>query len=149
MRLPLGNPRTKCYLDMGLVERHIIYYKGEGDGFPPKSKSWWVLWVRCMWLVLAPKVLQLCTNHLVLVLCRFMWVVEACQFFLVPSRSSSTPFCPSKVCKPRSVPRLLTLPFFSIWTYIWVLQGVRSVSVDPPFGPKLQIEIFFPYVNNF
>jgi hypothetical protein len=29
----------------------------------PKSGSWWVLWVRvCPWLVLAPKVLQLCTN---------------------------------------------------------------------------------------
>jgi len=34
-RLPLGNPGTKCHLDMGLVERHIVYYKGEGDGFPP------------------------------------------------------------------------------------------------------------------
>jgi hypothetical protein len=32
--LPLGNPRTKCHLDVGLVERHKIYYKGEGDGFP-------------------------------------------------------------------------------------------------------------------
>jgi len=25
---------TKCHLDVGLVERHIIYYKGEGGGFP-------------------------------------------------------------------------------------------------------------------
>jgi len=29
-----GTPRTKCHLDVGLVERHIIYYKGEGGGFP-------------------------------------------------------------------------------------------------------------------
>jgi hypothetical protein len=28
------NPGIKCYLDVGFVERHIIYYKGEGDGFP-------------------------------------------------------------------------------------------------------------------
>jgi len=27
-------PRTKCHLDVGLVERHIIYYKGEGGGLP-------------------------------------------------------------------------------------------------------------------
>ncbi len=33
-RLPLGSPRTKCHLDVGFVERHIEYYKGEGDGFP-------------------------------------------------------------------------------------------------------------------
>jgi len=25
---------TKCHLDVGLVERHTIYYKGEGGGFP-------------------------------------------------------------------------------------------------------------------
>jgi hypothetical protein len=24
----------KCHLDVGLVERHIVYYKGEGSGFP-------------------------------------------------------------------------------------------------------------------
>jgi hypothetical protein len=32
--LPLKNPETKCHLDVGLVERNIIYYKGEGGGFP-------------------------------------------------------------------------------------------------------------------
>ncbi len=45
----------------------------------------------CPWLV------QLCTNHFVLVLCRSVWVSEACQFFLVPSRNSNTPLYPSKV----------------------------------------------------
>ncbi len=32
--LPLGSRGTKSHLDVGLVERHRIYYKGEGDGFP-------------------------------------------------------------------------------------------------------------------
>jgi hypothetical protein len=32
--LPLGSPRTKCHLDVGLVERHKVYYKGKGGGFP-------------------------------------------------------------------------------------------------------------------
>jgi hypothetical protein len=31
---PFGSPRTKCHLDVGLVERHIVYYKGEGGGYP-------------------------------------------------------------------------------------------------------------------
>jgi hypothetical protein len=31
---PLGSPRTKCHLDVGFMERHIVYYKGEGGGFP-------------------------------------------------------------------------------------------------------------------
>ncbi len=33
-RLSLGSPGTKCHLDVGFVERHIVYYKGEGGGFP-------------------------------------------------------------------------------------------------------------------
>ncbi len=33
-RLPLGNPMKKCHLDVSLMERHKIYYKGEGGGFP-------------------------------------------------------------------------------------------------------------------
>jgi len=32
--LPLGSPGTKCHLDVGLVEKHKVYYKGEGGGFP-------------------------------------------------------------------------------------------------------------------
>jgi hypothetical protein len=32
--LPLGSLGTKCHLDVGLMERHIIYYKEEGGGFP-------------------------------------------------------------------------------------------------------------------
>jgi len=32
--LPFGNPGTKCHLDVGLMKRHKIYYKGEGGGFP-------------------------------------------------------------------------------------------------------------------
>jgi len=34
LELPLGSPRTKNHLDVGLVERHKVYYKGEGGGFP-------------------------------------------------------------------------------------------------------------------
>jgi len=33
-RLPLGSPGTKSHLDVGLVERHKVYYKREGGGFP-------------------------------------------------------------------------------------------------------------------
>ncbi len=32
--LPFGNPETKCHLDVSLVARHRVYYKGEGGGFP-------------------------------------------------------------------------------------------------------------------
>jgi hypothetical protein len=38
-KLPFRNPGTKCHLDVGLMERHRVYYKGEGGGFP-KFRSW-------------------------------------------------------------------------------------------------------------
>ncbi len=30
-----GTPGTKSHLDGGPVGSHIVYYKGEGGGFPP------------------------------------------------------------------------------------------------------------------
>jgi hypothetical protein len=33
-RLSFGSPGTKSHLDVALVERHKVYYKGEGGGFP-------------------------------------------------------------------------------------------------------------------
>jgi hypothetical protein len=97
LRLPLGNLGTKNHLDVAPVESYKIYYKGEGGGFPQVRAVVILVCPSCPWLVLAPKVLQLCTNHFVLVLCRSMWVIKACQFFLVPSWSSNMPFYPSIV----------------------------------------------------
>jgi hypothetical protein len=75
--LPLGSPGTKCHLDVGLMERHKVYYKGEGGGFPQVRAVVNLVNLNCPWFILAPKVLQLCTNHLVLVLCKSVWVNEA------------------------------------------------------------------------
>jgi hypothetical protein len=60
----------KSYLDVGPVERCRVYYKGEGDGFPQVRAVVSLVCPCCMWLVLAPKVFQLRTNHLVWVLCK-------------------------------------------------------------------------------
>jgi hypothetical protein len=87
----LGFTPTLC--QSGVATK--VYYKGEGGG------PWWVVCPCCPWLVLTPKMLQLCTNHFVFVLCKPMWVSEACHFFLVPFRSSSTPLYPSKVLRAR------------------------------------------------
>jgi hypothetical protein len=56
-RLPLGSPRIKSQLDVGPVERHRIYYKGEGGDSP---QVWAVVSLvnsSCPWFVLTPKVL--------------------------------------------------------------------------------------------
>jgi hypothetical protein len=95
-RLPFRSLGTKNHLDVAPMKRHRVYYKGEDGGFP---QVWTVMSFVSSnyWFVLAPKMFQPCTNYFVSVLCKFMWVIEACQFFLIPSRSSSMPLYPSKV----------------------------------------------------
>jgi len=112
--LPLGSKwesRDKNHLDVGPMERCRVYYKGEGGGFPQVLAVVSLVCLCCPWLVLAPKVLQLCTNHLALVLCKSVWVDKVCQLFLVPSQSSNAPLFPSKVLRTNE--RALT-PYFSI-----------------------------------
>jgi hypothetical protein len=119
--LPLGSPGKNSHLDVASVESCKVYYKGEGGGFPQVQVVVSLVCPCCPWLVLAPRVLQLCTNHFVWVVCRPVWVSEACQLFLVPSRSSNTPLYPSKCCELGSVLRLLPLSLFYTWAHIWVL----------------------------
>jgi hypothetical protein len=65
-----GVPGEKSHLDVGPVERSRVYYKGEGGGFPQVRAVVNLVCPCCPWLVLAPKVFQLCTNHFVWVVCR-------------------------------------------------------------------------------
>jgi hypothetical protein len=60
----------KSHFDVGPVERSRVYYKGEGGGFPQVQAVVSLVYSCCLWLVLAPKVLQLCTNHFVWVMCK-------------------------------------------------------------------------------
>jgi hypothetical protein len=60
-----GVSGDKSHLDVGPVERCRVYYKGEGDGFPQVQAVVSLVCPYCLWLVLAPKVFQLCANHLV------------------------------------------------------------------------------------
>jgi hypothetical protein len=100
-----------------------------------------------LWLILSPNVFKLCTNHLVLILCMFMWVVEACQFFLVPSQSSSTPSTPPKCCDPGNVFRLLTLSLFPIWIHIWVPQRVGNASTLIVLGALVENKLYLNPTN--
>ncbi len=102
-----GNFGTKSHLDVALVESCRVYYKGENGGFPQVQAVVNLVCPSCLWFVLASKVLQLCTNHFVLVVCKSMWVIEACHFFQIPSRSSNTPLYPftmlrAEECAPTS-----------------------------------------------
>jgi hypothetical protein len=55
--LPRGSPGKNSHLDVGSVESHKVYYKGEGGGFPQVRAVVSLVCPCCPWLVLAPKVL--------------------------------------------------------------------------------------------
>jgi hypothetical protein len=61
----------KSHLDVGPVERSRVYYKGEGGGFPQVRAVVNLMCSCCSWLILAPKVLQLHTNHFVWLVCPY------------------------------------------------------------------------------
>jgi len=67
-----GSPGKNSHLDVASVESCRVYYKGEGDGFPQVRAVVSLVCPCCPWFVLAPRVLQLCTNHFVWVVCRLV-----------------------------------------------------------------------------
>jgi hypothetical protein len=106
---------TKCNLDVSLVERHIVYYKGEGGSFPQVRAV--VSLVSPILPVVRPNTKSAPVMHwptCCLVLCKSVWVNKCLSFFLVLSQSSSMPLYPPKVlwakeCAP-------TLDFFIVFT---------------------------------
>jgi hypothetical protein len=108
--LQFGSPKKKSHLDAASATSCRVYYKGEGGGFPQVRAVMSLMCSCCPWLILAPRVLQLCTNHFVWVVCRPMWVSETCQLFLVPSWSSNTPLYPSKCCELGTDSKFQLLP---------------------------------------
>jgi hypothetical protein len=119
---------------VGLVEKCRVYYKGEGGGFPQVRVVVNIVCLCYPWLILVPKVFQLCTNHLVLVLCRSVWVSEACQLFLVPSWSSSTPLYPSKVLRVRE--RASTFYSFAIFCLGLTFDPLKELGVHQKGRPN-------------
>jgi len=94
--LPFGSLETKCHLDVGLMERHKIYYKGEGGGFPQVQAMVNLMSPSLPMARFSTKSAPTMHYHLMLVLCRSMssWCLS---LFLVPSWSSSTPLYPQSV----------------------------------------------------
>jgi len=66
--LPLESPEREKPFGCGL--RDQSQNKGEGGGFSQVRAVVSLVCPCCLWIVLAPKVLQLCTNHFVWVVCR-------------------------------------------------------------------------------
>ncbi len=75
-RLPLGSPETKWHLGASPMARHIVYYKGEGGGFPQVRPVVSLVSPCFSWFVHAPKFPNYALTNLLFSLCKFVWVIE-------------------------------------------------------------------------
>ncbi len=138
----LGVLGQKNHLDVAPVERCKLYYKGEGGGFPQVQPVMSFVSLSCSWFILTPKVLQLCTNHLVLILCRFVWIVEACQFFLIPSQNSSTTLYPYKVLWAREcAPTFFSSVVSSLDSHLSPSRSWERVKIFPTLTTLWSIHV--------
>jgi hypothetical protein len=93
----------------------------------PKSKPWWVLWVRgYMWFVLAPKVFKLFTNQCV------VWFVQIhvndWTLFILPSPISEFQHAPLPLEVLRTRERTRTPCSFTVFTSDSHLSLLRSLG---------------------
>jgi hypothetical protein len=128
-RLQLESPEKNNHLNVASAASCKVYYKGEGGGFPQVRAVVSLVCPCCPWLVLAPRVFQLCTNHFMWVVCRPVWMSEACQLVLVPSWSSNTPLYPSKCCELGACPDSFFFRYFLLEPTFGSFEelGVRHV----------------------
>jgi hypothetical protein len=123
--LPFGSSGTKCHLDVGVMERHKVYYKGEDDGFPQVQAVVSLVSPSCSWFVLAPKVLQLCTNHLMFGFAQVHVSSWCLSLFLVPSRSSNTPLYPQSATSQGACPNYL---IFCCFQFILTFESIKELG---------------------
>jgi hypothetical protein len=113
-RLSPKSPRTKWYLNVDPMVKHKVYYKGEGGSF---FQVWAMVSLvsLCLTVIrLYTKVLQLCTNQLVVwFLCRSVWVIELLVNLLSPISELQHALLPLKCYELKNVPELLLLLLFS------------------------------------
>jgi hypothetical protein len=93
----------------------------------PKSRLWWVLWIRvCPWFVLTPNVLQLCTNHLVFDFVH-VYVSSWClSLLLIPSQSSNIPLYPQSVVSQGACPTPCSSIVFSLDSHLSPLRSLGA-----------------------
>jgi hypothetical protein len=96
----------------------------------PKSGPWWVLWIWvCPWFVLAPKVLKLCTNQLVVWFCAGSceWL-KCLSIFVVPSWNSNTPLYHRSAANHRTCLNFLLFRCFHLRLTFASFEEVGSAS---------------------
>jgi hypothetical protein len=81
----------------------------------PNFGSWWVLWVHVYsWFIYTPKVLQVCTNQLVVCFVQLHVSKLIClSLFIVLILKLQHTLLPPECCKLGSAPQLFLLPLFS------------------------------------
>jgi hypothetical protein len=124
--LALGSPETKWHLGAGPMASHRVYYKGEGGGFPQVRAVVNLMNRVCLWLILEPKVLQLCTNQLVVWFC-----VGLCEWLSAFHSSYSHPKAPARLSTPKVLrikERVFNFLFFRCFHLKFTFEFIKELK---------------------
>jgi len=91
----------------------------------PKSRLWWVLWICvCMWFIYAPKVLQLCTNQLVVWFVHVYVIIDLLVVCLTPhSGVPAHPFI-LKMLRAKEHTQFFILSLF--FTFGFIVESIKE-----------------------
>jgi hypothetical protein len=125
LRLPFKSPEIEWQLGASPMAKHIIYYKGEGGGYPLNPGC-----VESCESVFACglSMHQKCSNYaltnLLFGLCKFMWIIEL--LVILPNPHPGAPAHPSTFKVLRARERAPT-PYPSIvFTFILVVESTKE-----------------------
>ncbi len=124
-RLSLGSPGTKWHLGVGLVVRHIVYYKREGGDFPNLSHSESCEFMFDHGSFVHQKCFNFALINLLFSLCRFVWIIE----LLVTLPSPIPELQHTLKChEPGSVLNFFSFRCLHLWIRNWIHQGAWGGS---------------------
>jgi hypothetical protein len=134
-----GNFWTKCHLDVGLMERHKVYYKGEGGGFP---QVWVVVSLVSPSLpVTRPSTKSAQTMHWPTCCLVYVYLCESLMRVTLPSPHPGAPTRPSTPKVLRARERAPTLCSFTIFTSDSHLSSSKSLGVRQNHGHQDYLDL--------
>ncbi len=129
-----GSPGTTWHLGVGLVAKHIVYYNGEGDGFPQVRA---VVRLLNMCLPMHQKCFSYAVTNLLFGLCKAVWIIKLIVNHHSPHPRALTHPYPQNVVGQGARPTLSPFVVFIFEFLVGSIKELRGASTTMHFLGRL------------
>ncbi len=141
MRVPILGISGKWHFGASLVARHKIYYKGEGDGFPPSP----IFDESCESMFVHDSSVHKSYSNFALAnllfgLCKFVWVIDL--LVNLPSPHPRAPTCPSTPKVLWAKERALTPSPSIVFIFGFIVESIKELG-----GASYSLLLLFFKIN--